>query len=208
MKMRQRTHTKISVKRVLLASVGAFCVLFAIGLTVFINLSDRRDARAASAGDYRTKISGDWSNPSTWERFNGSSWVNATSVPSSSDGLIEIQNGHYITITSDITIDQLLIDETGMIINSLGAVTVANGTGSDIIVNGFWNISHPVSFSNSATMAITGYVFCQADGAVDLGSGSTVTVNNYGIFEKDAGTITETAGHWIINNGEIGRAHV
>jgi hypothetical protein len=200
MRQSQRVRIRISVRRVFLIASG-FCILLAFGLTLFINLSNRRDAFAASPGDYRTKTSGDWNNPAIWEKFNGTSWVNAAVSPSSADGAIEIQNGHYITISSDITVDQLLIDESGMIANTSGTVTIMNGIGSDVTVNGFWNISGAVSFTSSASMTIAGYVFCQTNGAVDLGTGSKVTVNNYGVFEKDAGIITETAGHWIINSG-------
>jgi hypothetical protein len=200
MRLILRLRTRMTTRRILVVA-GAFSLLTVLSLIFVINLSDKREARAAIAGDYRSKASGDWSNPATWERFNGTSWVNATAAPSSSDGIIEIQGIHYITITSNITIDQLIIDENGMIANTTGTITVVNGVGTDVIANGYWNISSPVSFSNSASMIISGYVFCQTNGALSLNGSSTISVNNYGVFEKDAGTITETAGHWIINSG-------
>jgi len=35
------------------------------------------------AGDYRTRASGNYSNASTWETYNGTTWVNATTYPNS-----------------------------------------------------------------------------------------------------------------------------
>ncbi|MBK6398443.1 MAG: hypothetical protein IPF75_09290 [Bacteroidetes bacterium] len=43
-----------------------------------------------SPNDYRSKASGSWNATSTWQRFNGSSWVNATATPTSSDTTITI----------------------------------------------------------------------------------------------------------------------
>jgi hypothetical protein len=202
MQPRQRIRTRLSVKRVLIASAGALCFLLAIGFIVFINLSDNREVIAAANGDYRTKASGDWSSISTWEKYNGSGWINATVAPTSADGMIEIISGHSVTITSSVIADQVVIDDGGMLTNSGGTFTIVNGIGTDIIVNGLWNIDSPVTISNDATGVISGLTFCDNGGALTVGSGTAfITINNFGLFENDGGTITTTSGSWVVNDG-------
>jgi hypothetical protein len=71
---------------------------------------------------YRSKQSGNWNTLSTWESStDGSAWDNASSIPSSSDGTITILNGHNITVTAAVTIDQTTI-------NAGGTITVKNTT--------------------------------------------------------------------------------
>src|SRR5205809_670557 len=102
MKPTLKTRIRISVIR-RIGIITGLCFLLTLGFILVINLSDERDAHAVASGDYRTKTAGDWSDPSVWEKFNGTSWENATSAPGSADGIIEICNGHSITITADIT---------------------------------------------------------------------------------------------------------
>ena len=87
---------------------------------------------------YKSKQSGLWSDFSTWQRFNGTAWVNATigQVPSSTDGTIAIQNNHVVTVNSNISIDQTTIDSGGRLILSAGTLTINNGLGIDLIING------------------------------------------------------------------------
>ncbi len=61
---------------------------------------------------YKSKQSGLWIDFSTWQRFNGTMLINATScqVPTSSDGTIAIVNSHIVTINSNMSIDQTTID--------------------------------------------------------------------------------------------------
>lgn len=43
-------------------------------------------ASAQSAGDYRSAATGDWNQTSTWQTYNGSTWVAAASTPTFADG--------------------------------------------------------------------------------------------------------------------------
>ena len=36
---------------------------------------------AQSAGDYRSIGSGNWNDPTKWERYNGNSWASITTYP-------------------------------------------------------------------------------------------------------------------------------
>ncbi len=74
---------------------------------------------AQVTGDYRSKSTGNWSSSGTWQIFNGSSWVNATSYPGQNSNIttVTIGSGNTVTLNVDITsytIDQLIIgDQSG-----------------------------------------------------------------------------------------------
>ncbi|MDD2994728.1 MAG: hypothetical protein PHP99_00765, partial [Paludibacter sp.] len=57
-----------------------------------------------SAGDYRSKVTGNWTTLSTWERYNGTGWVTPTTVQgypgqynSQSYGVVTIVASHNVT---------------------------------------------------------------------------------------------------------------
>ncbi|HUI31035.1 MAG TPA: pectinesterase family protein [Candidatus Acidoferrales bacterium] len=57
---------------------------------------------AQSAGDFRSHQTGNWSNDTTWEQYNGTTWVTpAPSTPTGTEN-ITIQSGHTVTI--DVTL--------------------------------------------------------------------------------------------------------
>jgi hypothetical protein len=101
---------------------------------------------AQSSGDYRTKASGDWSSAATWETFSGGSWINAVSAPTSSNGAINIQSVHTVTVSTNRTVDQVTINGNLIISNTGSSVTltIADGTDSDLVVN------NGAVFTNSA----------------------------------------------------------
>src|SRR4051812_12181630 len=49
---------------------------------------------------YRSKQTGNWNDPNTWEQStDGSTWVPAVAFPTSSDGTVTIQSGHHVSLT-------------------------------------------------------------------------------------------------------------
>ena len=53
--------------------------------------------------------SGDWSSASTWQIFNGTSWVAATAAPSNTDGVITIAGTNTVNVTTTVDADQVVI---------------------------------------------------------------------------------------------------
>lgn len=56
-------------------------------------------------GDYRTKQNGNYNAASTWEIYNGSAWVNASTWPNSAGtfpGTINVTISHTVTLTTSI----------------------------------------------------------------------------------------------------------
>lgn len=100
---------------------------------------------AQNTGDYRSLASGNWNAITTWQRYNGTGWVAAAAYPTSTDGVITIRDGHIITIGSyNLTLDQVTVDGGAqLIVNSSTtySVTLSNGPGDDLIINGFLNFT-------------------------------------------------------------------
>ncbi len=131
-----------------------FLFAFGMGLFLYFNLANNKEAIAAVTNDYRSITSGNWSSTSTWQRYNGSSWVSATTAPSSSQNVITIQSGHIVTITANVSVDQVVISSGGSLyLNSGVTMTVANGTGTDFTVSGTFRNTGIVTISASATIA-------------------------------------------------------
>lgn len=66
-------------------------------------------------GDFRSVASGNWTNTSVWQFYNGASWVSATTYPGQVVGTnnVVIKGGYSVTISSSIpnTINSLIIGD-------------------------------------------------------------------------------------------------
>ena len=101
------------------------------------------------AGAYRSRATGNWGKAGTWETYNGTNWVTASSSPSSASGNITVRSGHTVTVSGAASADQCTIDQGGQVTVSSGQTwTIANGDGTDLTVNG--------TVVNSGTMTMTG----------------------------------------------------
>lgn len=82
-------------------------------------------AETAVNGDYRSKVTGNWGSPASWQVYNNGIWADATVPPSYNDGAITVRSGHIITVAEAVTADQLLIDAGGEVkINSGVTMTI------------------------------------------------------------------------------------
>lgn len=139
-------------------------------------------ASAQSVGDFRTNFvtaSGAWTPSATvsnWERFDGTTWVAmpVASYPTSADGVITIQAGDSVTLSggaSSMSIDQVVIEPGAVLAifsNIAGAVTVANGAGDDITVNG--------------RLYVAGGANTTGPGNIHVNAGGLFTLRNTGVL--------------------------
>ena len=126
---------------------------------------------AQAVGDnFQSNGSGNWNSVNTWQEYYGGTWHNpANHIPSSLDGTVTILNTHTITVTANITVDQVTVNSSGsIVINNGVALTVAHNTVTDLSVYG--------SVINSGTITQTG-------GIIYFQSGSTYQ------HAEDGGTI-------------------
>ncbi len=119
---------------------------------------------AQTAGDYRTNSTGggNWNVNTSWETYNGTSWVAPPSgtYPDASDGVITILQNDLITIPNGVSIqgDEIYIEMNGTIeIRSGGTLDIQNGPGDDFIIfnglagNGFLQVYGRFEISDNAT---------------------------------------------------------
>lgn len=110
-------------------------------------------AGAQAVGDYQTAGSGNWNVLGTWQTWNGTAWVAPGATPTSANGVITILATHTVTITANVTIDQVVVDGT---LTSSGATptTIANGAGVDLTINGTF-IDNYAAATNVITWSAT-----------------------------------------------------
>jgi hypothetical protein len=158
---------------------------------------------------YRTVASGNWSNPAIWEYTrDGVNWYNANIPPSASGAVsITIRNGHSVTASSNVTADELVVENNASLsINSGVVFTLANGTGTDMSMNGSLINSGTLAFASGATMiaGASSSITYNGSSAQTLGAGFPTIVNNltinnsYGVNMSDNlavnGTLNMLAG--------------
>ena len=90
--------------------------------------------------NFQSKATGDWDANATWEYRYGSvgGWTDATSTPLFRETAdITILNGHTITVTVAVEIDQTTISSGGQVTISTGnTLTINDGTGTDLTIDG------------------------------------------------------------------------
>lgn len=89
---------------------------------------------------YRSNANGNWNSTSTWQisTDNGSTWGAAGSTPTSANNTgITIRSPHTVTVTANVTVDEVVIEAGGQVtINNGNTLTINNGTGTDLSVFG------------------------------------------------------------------------
>ena len=153
--------------------------------------------QAQSAGDYQSVGSGLWTDLSVWQKYDGSTWNNATTAPAAADGVITITTGTSVTNSATKSADQIVV-QTGALLATTASLTIAHGTGTDLDVSGtvvvLGNGTSLTLAANAVVVVESGGVMIHngsANAGVSAGAGSTVTVLSGGKFQllKSGGTI-------------------
>ncbi len=109
-------------------------------LLVFIVLMGIINSSSAAVGDYRTRasVTGNWHANNVWQKYynpgSGNGWYDVATYPTYLDGAITILEGCSITITEDITLDEVNVKGT-LTLNSSTTLTVNDGTGTDVSIS-------------------------------------------------------------------------
>ncbi len=140
---------------------------------------------AQTTGDYESIVaSGDWNTATTWQTFNGATWVAAATPPVAGTEVITIQTGDSIFVTANTTMDNVVV-QTGAILTLFNNSVPTVFTLNNVPVGG--------GISNS------GKVYLAGSGAVLSGAGTLV--NNAGglVILEVSGTLSVP----VTNNGEL-----
>ncbi len=190
---------------------------FLTGLMIFLICGN-----AFSANElFRSVASGNWNANSTWEMSTngGGSWFAATSTPSDTSGGITIQSPNIVTVTVNVSVDQLSVNGGTISINSGIFLDILDGSGTDLVLNGGGTISGSgflrtmgnvtMILRNSSNMSskvrftagtITSYNdqspnIANYFGTVTLNTGAIITTLGGGYFNRAYANVT--------NNGTI-----
>lgn len=171
---------------------------------------------AQTAGDYRSKQSGAWNIATSWQTYNGSSWADAVSSPTSSNGITTILSGHVITSSATVTVDQVVINSGGTLNITAANFTIANGAGTDLSCSGTLALSSNATLGGSGICRVlSGGIFNWTGGTVGGGGSLTINaggslnmsgINNHFLADSstlnNAGTWTWTGGDFYFYNGK------
>jgi hypothetical protein len=143
-----------------------------------------------SATDYfKSKGTGNWNSTGTWQASSdNSTWNDATLVPDNNANTILIQNTHTVTVNSSVTVDQVVIQNGGILSFTSGTITVNNGTGDDITIEngGVFNLglaSTAPSFNTGATARIKTGGILRVSASGLTGNGAGVNLSNF-VYEN------------------------
>ena len=123
-------------------------------------------------GDFRSHASGNWTNDSTWEQYNGSAWV--WPAPALPDTLhaTTIRGGDTVTVLDSITVGNSLIAPGGELAlsDTLHGIRITNGT---MTVNG-------------TLLETSGLAVSAPPRSVNIDSASgALVIGNGGTFQED-----------------------
>lgn len=144
--------------------------------------------QAQALNEYRSIATGNWNVLSTWQRYNGTTWVAATAIPTSAHATITVLSGHTITITGAVTLDQVVVAGT-LIVNAGVIYSFNNGAGNDLTISSGGVLMNNGTINNIATTII-------------FNSGTfnnNLTINNNGTITND-GTLNNNVGATLTNN--------
>jgi len=172
--------------------------------SLFIILFVIISVRGQSAGDFQTNQSGNWNATTSWERWNGGSWITpAPNVPSSTDGVITIQNGHTITVTAVASADQMIINSGG-IVNLQATLNIENDADADLTINGTLNNSTgTLIVKNLSEVVVNGlYEVSNSPGSTSLKNNATMVFNSASTYRhsRNGGSLpAENKTTWDVN---------
>jgi len=119
---------------------------------------------------FRSIASGNWNATTTWQQSqdSGSTWTTATSTPTYADDLITIQPTHIVTVTANVSVDQVTVNAGGQItVNNGITLTIVDGIGTDMSVDGTM-VNSGATITTTGTLAFnSGSVYNHAiDGGI------------------------------------------
>ena len=107
-------------------------------------------------GAHQSVTSGNYGNASTWQVYNGSHRVPASSSPSSASGVpITVLPNNTVTVTASVSVDQAYVNDGGtLVVSSSNSLTVVNTTSPGLEVDGSLVSSGTLTGGGSSSLYI------------------------------------------------------
>jgi hypothetical protein len=125
-------------------------------LSIFAFLFIATASYGQAVDDFQTNGNVTFAAATNWQRWNGSAWVAAAAAPTTAANVVTVRNANTAVVGANVSLDQLVV-ATGAIltVNSGNTLTIANGAGTDLSVDGTVN--------NSGTITPTGTIAFNAN---------------------------------------------
>lgn len=153
--------------------------------------------RSAPTNYFRSKQTGDWLSPSTWESSaDNVTWISATEVPTQNASTIILQSGHTVSVKNSVSLDETIVE--GILeLQSGGILNINDGVGDDISIsqNGVLKVMSTGSYSTSVKQATTAIINIASSGKITIGDGNSTVGTGY------EGFATSPINKW--NDGAI-----
>ncbi len=152
---------------------------------------------------YRTIATGNWNSISTWESSSDEiTWGTPSCVPDFNANTIRIRNGHTVTINTALDVDQIIIENGGILRKESGAAMfLRNGTDDDILIqNGgvlqyaganiptYQNTDVRIRVQSGGRIRVTNNVSGISNNLGGNGSSNRIIYEHQSIFEWNNGT--------------------
>ncbi|MEP7169088.1 MAG: hypothetical protein ABI855_06915, partial [Bacteroidota bacterium] len=162
-------------------------ILFS-ALLLLLSLS----SMAQVAGDYRSLTSGNWNVNTTWERYDGASWLSATAgqTPGVAAGAsVLVRDAHTITLTASPT-------------NALAGLVVGEGVSGVLQYhNSFTAVTLTIALGGTTTIAANGifqsFPIPTSGGTHNFNTGGSIINNGTINFYNFATTVTSAVNTTI-----------
>ncbi len=143
---------------------------------------------------FRSAQTGNWNQSSTWQSsVDNTNWGATYTTPDYTSNTITIQSSHTVSITASLTLNQTVVNGTLIYADNSGStLTINDGTGVDLTINGTYQDIGPQSnvWSGSSSWSFG------ANGTL-LRTRSTSSNNWKDRYEGGISTIPSTAT-WIV----------
>jgi hypothetical protein len=149
-----------------------------------------------TTGDFRSAKSGNWGDLTTWQTFNGSGWIAATSTPdSTSAAVVTVLSPHNITVAKTVGLRNVTVD-AGATVTALGDTAILYITLEGMTVNGTLTLKGNVP--TAAPFTIT-----KTTGTLTIGNSGVVNYNQSGTTKPALPSATWLTGS-TLNVDSIG----
>ena len=155
-----------------------------------------------ASGDFRSNGNVTFAAAANWERYNGSAWVAAGAAPVIGDNVITIRSSNTAIVTSNKTLDQVVVASGGvLIINSGRTLTIANSAGTDLSVSGTINNSGTITPGGTIVFnASSAYNHTQDGGTIpDATWNASSNCNITGVTANEPGGLSQSFGNFTWN---------
>ncbi|MBX7227603.1 MAG: T9SS type A sorting domain-containing protein [Chitinophagales bacterium] len=167
--------------------------------------TNNTSACVSSNTDYfRTINTGAWTTAANWESSHDNVfWFPATLAPIDyvNNKTVTVRSGNIVSISANLTVDEVVVASGGEILYSNGILTINNGTGTDMDVLGVLNRTSPNPITVSGTLNFGNggkYISNYATASIP-----TATWNANSTLQIDASIadneFTESFGNVLIN---------